>query len=124
MCAVGERLGVRIGRWWGPSTLCQTLESIVNKVRPGGLRVHLAGTPGGGVPLLCRPRVEVLLKGEDAESQDSGSVGPSMHVSPSSKSSAVLILIPLRLGLGKVLPFAMQDLQPCLCQSDLFWKHA
>lgn len=47
---------VTVGRWLGPSTLCNTLEELVNKVQPGGLHVHVVASPGGGVPVLCRPK--------------------------------------------------------------------
>ncbi len=48
------------GHWLGPSTLCHTLEALCRQRRPGGLRVRVVATAGGGAPVLatseCGPR--------------------------------------------------------------------
>ena len=46
------------GQWLGPWVLCHALETCVNRVRPGGLSVHVVASPGGGAPVLYASRCE------------------------------------------------------------------
>ena len=56
--ALSLRLACRLvpGQWLGPWVLCHALKTCVNQLRPGGLGVHVAASPGGGAPVLYASR--------------------------------------------------------------------
>lgn len=103
LIAGGRKNGIVAGEWLGPWTLCHTLRKIVNLVSPAGLQVHLANTPGGSAPVLYTASVENIFS----------SRGGAEACAPPIQQG-VLLLVPLGLGIGKVNPRYVPQLQAVL----------
>lgn len=100
----GKQDGIVAGEWLGPWTLCHMLHHVVNDVQPAGLKVHLANTPGGSAPVLYTASVEELFSSNPA----------SLEGENSKAQQGVLLLVPLVLGIGKVNPRYVPQLQNLL----------
>ncbi|KAK9808707.1 hypothetical protein WJX72_002328 [[Myrmecia] bisecta] len=105
LCLAGAPHGVKVGEWLGPWVLCRTLETVVNRVAPSGLYVHVVASASGGAPVLYTQRLQQLFKGTDGQ----GASGSS-----SSALTGLLVLVPLTLGIGKVNPRYIPQLQAVL----------
>ena len=91
--ADGAPYGLEAARWVGPFAVCKTLELLVNKTRPGGLRAYVAADPCGGVPTVYRDTVARAA----SSSEDEGAEGARRD--PAGGFWAPLILLaPVTLG--------------------------
>ena len=87
----GAPYGLEAARWVGPFAVCKTLELLVNKTRPGGLRAYVAADPCGGVPTVYRDTVAQAARSGDDDEHAGGN--------PAGNCWAPLILLaPVTLG--------------------------
>ncbi|KAL3130507.1 hypothetical protein ABBQ38_008324 [Trebouxia sp. C0009 RCD-2024] len=101
LCAAGRPHGVKAGEWLGPWVLCHTLEAVMKKMEPASLNVHVhvVSQPGGAVPVLYTASFKAFFKAPDTGEESAGGSGSAEGRRP---QPAVIVLLPLLLGLGKV----------------------
>lgn len=103
-CAPGVH-GVQAGEWLGPWVLCRALEVAVNAARPLGIAAHVLAEPGGGAPTVYPSSLEKSFFPTAGEGQE--------------PASALLVLLPLTLGIDKVNPRYVPQLR-----TVLKWPHS
>ena len=98
--ATGAPYGLESARWVGPFAVCKTLELLVNKNRPGGLRACVAADPYGGVPTVYKDTVARLARG--GQGVVAGGVsedpGPGASGAPGAGWEPLILLAPVTLG--------------------------
>ncbi|DBA90578.1 hypothetical protein WJX77_002037 [Trebouxia sp. C0004] len=111
LCAAGGPHGVKAGEWLGPWVLCHTLEAVMKKMEPGSLHVHVhvVCQPGGAVPVLYTASFQGFFKKASDVSEAAGEAESASQQEP-----AVIVLLPLLLGLGKVNERYVPQLQQVL----------
>lgn len=116
LCQLGSACGVGIGEWLGPSPLCKTLEALANKHHPHlGLRVHVVADPGGGAPqLYSGGAAELFPSGKAAGSGEAGGSAAQAAGRQAQVGSGLVLLVPLVLGLDKVNPAYLPQIQSVL----------
>uniref|UniRef100_A0A1D1ZNK5 Cysteine protease n=1 Tax=Auxenochlorella protothecoides TaxID=3075 RepID=A0A1D1ZNK5_AUXPR len=120
LCEHGRACGVQAGRWLGPWVMAKSMEAVARTSRPlldVGLTVAVLDEPGGAVPQLLISSHEDLwggpFGGEAAagpEPRPAGGGGPSSCA----KRPGLIMLVPLVLGLGKLNPRYIPQLQAVL----------
>lgn len=112
LCAAGKPHGVKAGEWLGPWVLCHTLEAVVKKMEPGSLHVHVhvVSQPGGAAPVLYTASFEDFFKRASENASEASSTG----IAASQQDPAVIVLLPLLLGLGKINERYVPQLQQVL----------
>lgn len=138
LCAARGVPGVQPGEWLGPWVLCAALRSAVMASRPFGIALHVLAEPGGGAPVLYESTLLETYFASSRTGHVEQQAPTEEHNAPTSSSdnnnnteiglahcseeaptdetdvSALILLLPLTLGIGKVNPRYIPQLQSVL----------
>ena len=102
----GKRLGKDPGQWFGPSTVAQVLGELSNDACQRGMHLRLAVCQDSLV-IVDKEAARCVSTGSSAPERSAPSDGDAKHEEAGTNwSHSLLLVIPLRLGLGRTIDAA------------------